>query len=110
MREVIDFCTEQPEIRSWLDYFDDPTEEEALAAGSGELEGGQGAAFGGVGGVEDKDIARQVKSTTAPKSKDTGERIVVYKWRDAAAIEQTTAQKTVEHVKRPSNPLIFNTS
>ncbi|CAM9912331.1 unnamed protein product, partial [Ectocarpus sp. 4 AP-2014] len=26
MREVIDFCQEQPEIRSWLDYFDDPAE------------------------------------------------------------------------------------
>lgn len=61
MREVIEFCTEQPEIRSWLDYFDDPAEEEALAAGSSELEGGQGTALGGVGfGLEDKDIIRQV--------------------------------------------------
>lgn len=74
MREVIDFCTEQPEIRSWLDYFDDPTEEEALAAVSGELEGGHGAPFGGVGGVEDTDIVRQVKSGTAAKSIGTGEK------------------------------------
>ncbi|CAM9158468.1 unnamed protein product, partial [Scytosiphon promiscuus] len=35
MREVIDFCQEQPEIRSWLDYFDDPVEEGALAAAAG---------------------------------------------------------------------------
>lgn len=25
--DIIDFCHEQPEIRSWLDFFDDPSEE-----------------------------------------------------------------------------------
>lgn len=49
MREVIDFCQEQPEIRSWLDYFDDPAEEEALAAAGAE--GNER----GEGGREDND-------------------------------------------------------
>lgn len=31
MLDVIDFCHEHPEIRSWLDYFDDPAEEETVA-------------------------------------------------------------------------------
>ncbi|CBJ26175.1 conserved unknown protein [Ectocarpus siliculosus] len=53
MREVIDFCQEQPEIRSWLDYFDDPAEEEALAAAGSE--GKEGGEEGG----EDNDIRRE---------------------------------------------------
>lgn len=27
IQDVVDYCHEQPEIRSWLDYFDDPPEE-----------------------------------------------------------------------------------
>eukprot|EP00752_Nemacystus_decipiens_P008508 g7598.t1 len=50
MREVIEFCQEQPEIRSWLDYFDDPSEEEALTGAAGEDGGGADA------GVDDNDI------------------------------------------------------
>lgn len=57
MREVIDFCQEQPEIRSWLDYFDDPCEEEVLTAAAGEDGGGAD------GGVDDGDIRRQVSIT-----------------------------------------------
>lgn len=25
--DIIDYCREQPEIRSWLDFFDDPAED-----------------------------------------------------------------------------------
>ena len=79
MREVIDFCTEQPEIRSWLDYFDDPAEEEALQAGTGEHEGGQDGAMGGAGGgVDDRDIARQVKTQTTANKNDVRQEILAY--------------------------------
>lgn len=54
MREVIEFCQEQPEIRSWLDYFDDPSEAEAVTAAAGEDEGGID------GGLDDDEIRRQV--------------------------------------------------
>lgn len=53
MREVIDFCQEQPEIRSWLDYFDDPVEEGSLVA-----TGAAGEAEEGGGGADDDDILR----------------------------------------------------
>lgn len=52
MREVVDFCQEQPEIRSWLDYFDDPAEEEPLTAA-----GAEGNERGEEGG-DDNDIRR----------------------------------------------------
>lgn len=53
MREVIEFCQEQPEIRSWLDYFDDSTEEEPSTGG------GEGEAGGDAGGeMDDEDILR----------------------------------------------------
>lgn len=28
IQDVVDYCQEKPEILSWLDYFDDPPEEE----------------------------------------------------------------------------------
>lgn len=54
MREVIDFCQEQPEIRSWLDYFDDPVEDGALAAAAGAA----GDVGEGGGGADDEEIRR----------------------------------------------------
>lgn len=53
MAEVIAFCHEQPEIRSWLDYFDDPAELEAVADGEDVMDGG-----GVAGAGDDKDISR----------------------------------------------------
>lgn len=55
MREVIDFCCEQPEIRSWLDYFDDPAENQAVTEEEEHDVIGMGS-VPGVGG--DKDIRR----------------------------------------------------
>lgn len=37
--DIIDFCFEQPEIRSWLDYFDDPPETRVPAEEEGCVEG-----------------------------------------------------------------------
>lgn len=51
MREVIEFCQEQPEIRSWLDYFDDSAEEEPSTGGGEGDDGGE---------MDDRDISRQV--------------------------------------------------
>lgn len=54
MREVIEFCQQQPEIRSWLDYFDDSAEDEPSTGGGG----GEAGAAGGE--LDDRDISRQV--------------------------------------------------
>ena len=35
IQEVVLFCLEQPEIRSWLDYFDDSAEEVAADSDDG---------------------------------------------------------------------------
>lgn len=53
MREVIEFCQEQPEIRSWLDYFDDSAEEGPSTGGGGDETGGDAG-----GGLDDRDISR----------------------------------------------------
>lgn len=52
--DVIDYCCEQPEIRSWLDFFDDPTEETAAGDAEDAVVDDEG-----VPGVEDDSDVRR---------------------------------------------------
>lgn len=54
IRDVIDFCHEQPEIRSWLDFFDDPSEDGPVTLAEDRADGEADALK-----EDDKDIIRR---------------------------------------------------
>ena len=60
IQDVIDFCQEQPEIRSWLDFFDDPSEDGPVGVAA-EEDGADREA--GALSENDRDIRRQVLYT-----------------------------------------------